>query len=75
MPFDYTRIKRAIEAANAEVAEADRLSDTMVGFVNLNSDLKYFSKKKSAYLIANYDKRLLVFHQIIVRYRTGTSFI
>ena len=49
--------------------------DTMVGFVNLNSDLKYFSKKKSAYLIANYDKRLLVFHQIIVRYRTGTSFI
>ena len=33
VPFDYTRIKRAIEAANAEVAEADRLSDTMVGFV------------------------------------------
>ena len=33
VPFDYTKIKRAIEAANAEVAEADRLSDTMVGFV------------------------------------------
>ena len=33
--------------------------DTMVGFVNLNSDLKYFSKKKSAYLIANYDKKSL----------------
>ena len=33
VPFDYTKIKRAIEAANAEVEEADRLSDTMVGFV------------------------------------------
>lgn len=31
--FDYTKIKRAIEAANAEVTEADRLSDTMAGFV------------------------------------------
>ena len=26
VPFNYTKIKRAIEAANAEVAEADRLS-------------------------------------------------
>ena len=33
VPFNYTKIKRAIEAANAEVAEADRLSDTMVGTV------------------------------------------
>ena len=33
VPFDYTKIKQAIEAANAEVVEADRLSDTMVGFV------------------------------------------
>ena len=33
VPFDYTKVKRAIEAANAEVTEADRLSDTMVGFV------------------------------------------
>ena len=33
VPFDYTRIKRAIDAANAEVADADRLSDTMVGLV------------------------------------------
>ena len=33
VPYDYTRIKRAIEAANAEVAEEDRLSDTMVGFI------------------------------------------
>ena len=33
VPFDYTRIKQAIEAANAEVSETDRLSDTMVGFV------------------------------------------
>ena len=33
VPFDYTKIKQAIEAANAEVAEADRLSDMMVGFV------------------------------------------
>ena len=33
VPFDYTRIKRAIEAANAEVPETDRLSDTMVGFI------------------------------------------
>ena len=33
VPYDYRKIKGAIEAANAEVAEEDRLSDTMVGFV------------------------------------------
>lgn len=33
VPFDYTKIKSAIEAANACVAEKDRLSDTMVGFI------------------------------------------
>ncbi|MBQ9038393.1 MAG: hypothetical protein IJ179_02560 [Oscillospiraceae bacterium] len=33
VPYDYSKIKNAIEAANAEVAEQDRLSDTMVGFV------------------------------------------
>ena len=31
--FNYKKIKDAIEAANAEVAEADRLSDTEVGFI------------------------------------------
>ena len=33
VPFDYTKIKIAIEAANACVAEKDRLSGTMVGFI------------------------------------------
>ena len=33
VPFDYRKIKNAIEAANAEVVEADRLSDTEVGFI------------------------------------------
>ena len=33
VPFDYRKIKNAIEAANAEVAEADRLSDTEVDFI------------------------------------------
>ena len=33
VPYDYEKIKNAIEAANAEVAEEDRLSDTMVGFI------------------------------------------
>ena len=33
VPYDYEKIKSAIEAANAEVAEEDRLSDTMVGFI------------------------------------------
>ena len=33
VPYDYRKIKNAIEAANAEVAEADRLSDTEVGFI------------------------------------------
>ena len=33
VPYDYTRIKRAIEAANGEVAKEDRLSDTEVGFI------------------------------------------
>ena len=33
VPFDYRIIKSAIEAANADVAEADRLSDTEVGFI------------------------------------------
>ena len=32
-PFDNTKIRKAIEAANAEVAERDRLSETMVGFI------------------------------------------
>ena len=33
VPFDYRKIQNAIEAANTEVAEADRLSDTEVGFI------------------------------------------
>ena len=33
VPFDYRKIQDAIEAANAEVAEAGRLSDTEVGFI------------------------------------------
>jgi len=33
VPFDNSKIKDAIDAANAEVAEADRLSDTEVGFI------------------------------------------
>ena len=33
VPFDYRIIKSAIEAANADVAEADRISDTEVGFI------------------------------------------
>ena len=33
VPFDFTKIKNAIEAANACVAEKDRLSDTMIGFI------------------------------------------
>jgi ribonucleoside-triphosphate reductase len=33
VPYDYTKIKDAVEAANAEVAEDDRLSDTEVGFI------------------------------------------
>ena len=33
VPYDYEKIKNAIEAANAEVAEEDRLSETMVGFI------------------------------------------
>ena len=33
VPFDFHKIKNAIEAANASVAEKDRLSDTMVGFI------------------------------------------
>ena len=33
VPYDYSKIKSAIEAANAEVAEEDRLSDTMVGLI------------------------------------------
>ena len=33
VPYDYAKIKTAIEAANVEVAEEDRLSETMVGFI------------------------------------------
>ena len=33
VPYDYRKIENAIRAANKEVAEEDRLSDTMVGFV------------------------------------------
>jgi anaerobic ribonucleoside-triphosphate reductase len=33
VPFDNRKIKNAIEAANAEVAETDRLSDREVGFI------------------------------------------
>lgn len=33
VPYDYTKIKKAIEAANGEVAEEDRLSETEVGFI------------------------------------------
>ena len=31
VPFDYTKIKAAIEAANAEVKET--ISDTVIGFI------------------------------------------
>ena len=33
VPYDYMKIQKAIEAANGEVAEEDRLSDTMVGLI------------------------------------------
>ena len=33
VPYEYTKIQKAIEAANGEVAEEDRLSDTMVGLI------------------------------------------
>ena len=33
IPYDYTKIKRAIEAANSEVEPKDRLSETEVGFI------------------------------------------
>ena len=33
VPYDYTKIQKAIEAANGEVAEEDRLSNTMVGLI------------------------------------------
>lgn len=33
VPFNFRKIKDAIEAANACAAEKDRLSDTMVGFI------------------------------------------
>jgi ribonucleoside-triphosphate reductase len=33
VPYDYRKIQNAIEAANAEVAGEDRLSDTEVGFL------------------------------------------
>ena len=33
VPYDFRKIKNAIESANAEVAEEDRLSDTEVGFI------------------------------------------
>jgi len=33
VPYDYTKIQKAIEAANGEVAEEDRLTDTEVGFI------------------------------------------
>ena len=33
VPYDYTKIQKAIEAANGEVAEEDRLSDTMVDLI------------------------------------------
>ena len=33
VPYDYTKIQKAIEAANGEVAKEDQLSDTMVGLI------------------------------------------
>ena len=33
VPYDYRKIKQAIEAANGEVAEADRISETLVGII------------------------------------------
>ena len=33
VPYDYRKIENAITAANGEVAEEDRLSDTEVGFI------------------------------------------
>ena len=33
VPYDYKKIQRALQAANDSVAAADRLSDTIVGFI------------------------------------------
>ena len=33
VPYDYRKIHRAIQAANDEVAEEDRLSDTLIDFI------------------------------------------
>jgi anaerobic ribonucleoside-triphosphate reductase len=33
VPYDYRKIQRAIEAANSEVAEADQITDTQIGFI------------------------------------------
>lgn len=44
VPYDYRKIKNAIEAANAEVAEADRLSDMEAGFIILISFSKIYKK-------------------------------
>ena len=33
VPYDYTKIKNAIKAANVDVAEADQLSNTEVGLI------------------------------------------
>ena len=33
VPFDYRKIRNAIEAANSEVADADQLSKTEIGFI------------------------------------------
>ena len=33
VPYDYRNIQRAVEAANGEVADADRISDAVIGFI------------------------------------------
>ena len=33
VPYDYRKIQRAIEAANDEVADDDKISDTVIGFI------------------------------------------
>lgn len=33
VPYDYRKIQKAVEAANSEVADEDRISDTVIGFI------------------------------------------
>ena len=33
VPYDYRKIQKAVEAANSEVADEDRISDAVIGFI------------------------------------------